>query len=469
MACYNPLNIPDIKTEQKFTAEEDDIFMYQTIVAKFGGSSLADASKIKETASIIMSNPARRYVVMSSPGERTDDDIKITDMLYMCHLRFTNRENYQDMLNMIHKRFDEIVSGLGIDFNVDAEIKDIQKSLMLGKSSDYVASRGEFITSKIAAKLLGWEFVDSSEMIFFNNDGTLNELKTFATTSRILKPLEHAVIPGFYGIMPNGSIKTFTRGGSDTTASIIARAVNADLYEKWTDEAEIFCADPKIVKSPKTVENITYKELHELSYMGFTVLNEDSVFPINKSGIPVNIRDVNDINDNGTLILPELNERVQRKNTFVCVAGKRGFRVLVIEKFKMNRATQFAAKLFNIFSRYNIACEHCLTGIDVVSLVLKNPLFDLRREEIISEIKRELNPEKVEVRTNMSLISVIGEGMGTVKGVFAKVFNALANEEVKVKMIDQGSDDLNIILGVDDEDYERSIKALYNALILQNA
>ena len=270
MACYNPLNIPDIQTEQKFTAEEDDVSMYQTIVAKFGGSSLADASKIKETASIIMSNPARRYVVMSSPGERTDDDIKITDMLYMCHLRFTNRENYQDMLNVIHKRFDEIVSGLGIDFNVDAEIKDIQRSLMLGKSSDYIASRGEFITSKIAAKLLGWEFVDSSEMIFFNNDGTLNELKTFATTSRILKPLEHAVIPGFYGIMPNGSIKTFTRGGSDTTASIIARAVNADLYEKWTDEAEIFCADPKIVKSPKTVENITYKELHELSYMGFT-------------------------------------------------------------------------------------------------------------------------------------------------------------------------------------------------------
>ena len=203
--------------------------------------------------------------------------------------------------------------------------------------------------------------------------------------------------------------------------------------------------------------------------MGFTVLNEDTVFPINKAGIPINVRDVHDINDKGTLILPELNEKFRRDNTLVCVAGKRGFRVLVIEKFKMNRETQFAAKLFNIFARYNIACEHCLTGIDVVSIVLKSPLFDLRRDEIISEIKRELNPDNVEVRTNLSLISVIGEGMGTVKGVFAKVFNALANEEVKVKMIDQGSDDLNIILGVDDEDYERSIKALYNALILKSA
>ncbi|MBQ6112129.1 MAG: ACT domain-containing protein, partial [Synergistaceae bacterium] len=297
----------------------------------------------------------------------------------------------------------------------------------------------------------------------------LNELKTFTTSARILKPLQHAVIPGFYGIMPNGSIKTFTRGGSDTTGSIIARAINADLYEKWTDKAEIFCADPNIVKSPMTIENITYKELHELSYMGFTVLNEDSVFPINKAGIPVNIRDIHNLDDKGTLILPELSEDSPRDNTFVCVAGKRGFRVLHIEKYKMNRETQFAAKLFNIFARYNIACEHCLSGIDIVSLVLKNPLFDLRRSEIISEIKRELNPENVEVKTNMSLISVIGQGMGTVKGVFAKVFNALANAGVKVKMIDQGSDDLNIILGVDDEDYERSIRALYNALILKNA
>ena len=443
--------------------------MYHTIVAKFGGSSLADASRIKETASIINMNPARRYVVISSPGERTDDDIKITDMLYMCHLRFTNRENYQDMLNAIHKRFDEIVSGLGIDFDAEAEIKNIRKNLMLGKTSDFIASRGEYITAKILAKLLGWEFVDSSDMIFFNYDGTLNELKTFTTSARILKPLQHAVIPGFYGIMPNGSIKTFTRGGSDTTGSIIARAINADLYEKWTDKAEIFCADPNIVKSPMTIENITYKELHELSYMGFTVLNEDSVFPINKAGIPVNIRDIHNINDKGTLILPELREDSPRDNTFVCVAGKRGFRVLHIEKYKMNRESQFAAKLFNIFARYNIACEHCLTGIDIVSLVLKNPLFDLRRSEIISEIKREVNPDNVEVRTNLSLISVIGEGMGTVKGVFAKVFNALANAEVKVKMIDQGSDDLNIIIGVDDEDYERSIRALYNALILKNA
>ena len=442
--------------------------MYHTIVAKFGGSSLADASRIKETASIINMNPARRYVVISSPGERTDDDIKITDMLYMCHLRFTNRENYQDMLNAIHKRFDEIVSGLGIDFDAEAEIKNIRKNLMLGKTSDFIASRGEYITAKILAKLLGWEFVDSSDMIFFNDDGTLNELKTFTTSARILKPLQHAVIPGFYGIMPNGSIKTFTRGGSDTTGSIIARAINADLYEKWTDKAEIFCADPNIVKSPMTIENITYKELHELSYMGFTVLNEDSVFPINKAGIPVNIRDIHNINDKGTLILPELREDSPRDNTFVCVAGKRGFRVLHIEKYKMNRESQFAAKLFNIFARYNIACEHCLTGIDIVSLVLKNPLFDLRRSEIISEIKREMNPDNVEVRTNLSLISVIGEGMGTVKGVFAKVFNALANAEVKVKMIDQGSDDLNIIIGVDDEDYERSIRALYNALILKN-
>lgn len=443
--------------------------MYQTIVAKFGGSSSADASKLRQAASIINSDPARRYVVISSPGERTDDDIKITDLLYMCHSRFSNRENYQDMLDEIHKRFEEIVSGLGIDFDVESEIKELQKILMLGRSNDYIASRGEYITAKILAKVLGWEFVDAADVIFFNNDGSLNELKTFATSSRILKPLEHAVIPGFYGIMPNGSIKTFNRGGSDTTGSIIARSLGADLYEKWTSEAEIFCADPNIIENPRTVENITYKELHELSYMGFSVLSEDTVFPINRSGVPISIRDVNNLDDKGTLILPELPENFQRENTFVCVAGKRGFRVLQVEKYTLNKDALFGSKLFNIFARYNIACEHCLSGIDIVSLVLKNPLFDLRRSEIINEIKRELAPEKVEVKTNMSLISVIGQGMGTVKGVFAKVFNALANAEVKVKMIDQGSDDLNIILGVDDEDYERSITALYNALILKNA
>lgn len=443
--------------------------MYQTIVAKFGGSSSADASKLRQATSIINSDPVRRYVVISSPGERTDDDIKITDLLYMCHSRFSNRENYQDMLDEIHRRFEEIVSGLGIDFDVESEIKELQKNLMLGRSNDYIASRGEYITAKILAKVLGWEFVDAADVIFFNNDGSLNELKTFATSSRILKPLEHAVIPGFYGIMPNGSIKTFNRGGSDTTGSIIARSLGADLYEKWTSEAEIFCADPNIIENPRTVENITYKELHELSYMGFSVLSEDTVFPINRSGVPISIRDVNNLDDKGTLILPELPENFQRENTFVCVAGKRGFRVLQVEKYTLNKDALFGSKLFNIFARYNIACEHCLSGIDIVSLVLKNPLFDLRRSEIINEIKRELAPEKVEVKTNMSLISVIGQGMGTVKGVFAKVFNALANAEVKVKMIDQGSDDLNIILGVDDEDYERSITALYNALILKNA
>ena len=438
------------------------------ITAKFGGTSLASASQIKKVAEIIRSNPDRRYVVASAPGKRFGDDIKVTDLLYKTHAQFTNGEDFSGTLDKISKRYGEIISELGIEFDIDSELDAIEKNIISGASADYPASRGEYINSKIIAKFLGWEFVDAAEVIFFRDNGSLNESKTFRVMGERLQALDHAVIPGFYGSLPNGSIKTFSRGGSDVTGSIVARSVKADLYENWTDVSGMLSADPRVVKSPKVIENITYTELRELSYMGASVLHEDAVFPVRKAGIPINIRNTNRPEDNGTLIAASLPPEARAKRKAVTgIAGRKGFSSIRVEKSMMNGETGFCVHLLSIFARNGIPFEHCPTGIDTISVIVSSDLFDSHRENVLREIKNELEPDYITIEKNLSAIAIVGEGMVSVKGVAAKVFKALADAGINIRMIDQGSDELNIIVGVDESDYVKAINALYDTMIAE--
>ena len=437
-----------------------------TITAKFGGSSLASASQIQKAAAIIRANPARRYVVASAPGKRDSQDIKITDMLYRCHSQSVNHEDFSQTVAQISKRYSEIIDELGLEFDIESEIEAIRAKLLAGTGPDYPASRGEYINSKIIAAFLGWEFVDAAEVIFFHDNGTLDETKTFTVMGERLKALDHAVIPGFYGSLPDGSVKTFSRGGSDITGSIVARSVNADLYENWTDVSGMLSADPRVVKNPKVIENITYTELRELSYMGASVLHEDAVFPVRKAGIPINIRNTNRPEDHGTLIAASLESKSKSgRGPVTGIAGRKGFSSIRVEKSMMNGETGFGAKLLYIFARNGIPFEHCPTGIDTISVVVNSDLFDAKRESVLREIKNELEPDFITIEKNLAAIAVVGEGMVSVRGIAARVFKALADSGINVRMIDQGSDELNIIVGVDEADYEKAINALYDSMI----
>ena len=434
------------------------------ITAKFGGTSLADASQIRKVAQIIKSNPERKFVVASAPGKRFSDDIKVTDLLYSCYSEFAKGDEYSGTLAKIKERYASIISELGITFDIGAEIERIEHELRKYPPADYLASRGEYLNSKIIAEFLGWTFVDAAEVIFFNENGLFDGERTFMTMSAKLRDVACAVIPGFYGSMPDGRIKTFSRGGSDVTGSIVARSVNADVYENWTDVSGMLSADPRIVDSPKPIEFITYTELRELSYMGASVLHEDAVFPVRKAGIPINIRNTNRPEDNGTLIAASLPKDVKR-SPVTGIAGRKGFVSIRVEKSQMNGETGFGARLLYIFSRNGIPFEHCPTGIDTISVIVNGSLFDTKRDEILREIKNELMPDFITIEKNLAVIAVVGEGMVSVRGTAAKVFASLADTGVNVRMIDQGSDELNIIIGVDDSDYEKAVKALYNAMI----
>ena len=438
--------------------------MSRVITAKFGGTSLADASQIRKVADIIKSNPERKYVVASAPGKRFPDDIKVTDLLYSCYSEFAKGNEYSGVLAKIKARYSDIISELGITFDIGAEIDTIEFELKKYPPADYLASRGEYLNSKIIAQFMGWPFVDAADMIFFDETGIFDGAKTYPALGEKLKDLPNAIIPGFYGSTPDGRIKTFSRGGSDITGSIVARSVNADLYENWTDVSGMLSADPRIVDRPKPIDYITYTELRELSYMGASVLHEDAVFPVRKAGIPVNIRNTNSPDDNGTLIAASMPKDVKR-SPVTGIAGRKGFTSIRVEKSQMNGQTGFGARLLYIFSRNGVPFEHCPTGIDTISVVVNGSMFDAKRDDILREIKNELSPDFITIEKNLAVIAVVGEGMVSARGTAAKIFGALADSGVNIRMIDQGSDELNIIIGVDESDYETAIKALYTAMI----
>ncbi len=432
-------------------------------VVKFGGSSLASAKQFKKVGDIIRSDKSRKYVVPSAPGKRNDKDEKVTDLLYQCYDAASEGRSYKKILEKIKSRYEEIIDGLNVNLSLDHEFANIEENFVNKAGRDYAASRGEYLNGMIMAAYLGYEFIDAAEVIFFDENGNFEAESTDKELSERLEHVERAVIPGFYGSKHDGSIKTFSRGGSDVTGSIVAKAIHADMYENWTDVSGFLVADPRIIKNPEVIETITYKELRELAYMGASVLHEDAIFPVRKEGIPINIRNTNRPDDKGTLIV----ESTVRKPryTITGIAGKKGFCSINIEKAMMNSEVGFGRKVLEVFEDFGVSFEHMPSGIDTMTVLVHQSEFEEFEQSVIAGIHRAVNPDFVEMESDLALIAVVGRGMKASRGTAGRIFAALAHARINVKMIDQGSSELNIIIGVKDADFETAIKAIYDIFI----
>lgn len=438
----------------------------QTKVVKFGGSSLADANQFIKVANIIKADESRRYVVPSAPGKRDSKDTKVTDMLYSCYDTAARGDDFLPLFNEIVKRYTDIISDLGLDLSLEKEFETIKMCFMARAGRDYAASRGEYLNGIILAKYLGFAFIDAADVIFFGEDGKLRLEETCQALKKRLDKTGNAVIPGFYGSLPNDAVKTFSRGGSDITGSIVAAAVNADLYENWTDVSGFLVCDPRIVPDPEPIQTITYRELRELAYMGATVLHEDAIFPVRRAGIPINIKNTNKPADRGTMIV-ESASNDDCIYTITGIAGHKGFLTVFIEKDMMNSTLGFGRKVLEVFEKNGVSFEHIPSGIDTMSIIVRKDEFEKKENLIIEGIKRNLNPDHIEVDRDIALVAVVGRGMKSQRGTAARIFASLAHNNVNVKMIDQGSSELNIIVGVSTEDFETSIKAIYDIFITQ--
>ena len=428
-------------------------------VVKFGGSSLVDAEHFRRVAAIVKADPDRHFVVASAPGKRSSSDVKVTDMLYRCYEMVRNHEDITEYYQQISKRYTEIIADLGLDFDISGELEYVRNAITHHSGRDYAASRGEYLNSLILAKFLGFDFIDAESVIFFRDNGTFDEEKTNEVLSAELKEHKYAVIPGFFGVMPNGTIKTFSRGGSDVTGSIVARAASADLYENWTDVSGFMMTDPRIVENPRPIKTLTYHELRELSYMGATVLHEDAIFPVRYAGIPINIRNTNAPDDAGTMIVSSTNE--YEDCVITGIAGKKGFSVITIEKDMMNAEIGFCRKVLEVLEDNEISFEHMPSGVDTMSVVLASHYLDDRRERLIAAINRAVRPDNITIEDGLALLAVVGRGMVKAKGTAARVFDAISNSGINIHMIDQGSSELNIIVGVEESDLKRALIAIY--------
>ncbi len=433
-------------------------------VVKFGGSSLASAEQFTKVGNIIRADEARRYVVPSAPGKRFSDDIKVTDMLYHCYELAESGQAFNKQLNQIKDRYNEIIHGLKLDFSLNDDFETIKKEFLNKAGSMYAASRGEYLNGKIMAKYLGYDFIDAANVIRFHKDGTFDAETTHELLKERLAHSEKAVIPGFYGAMKNGTVVTFSRGGSDITGSLVARAAHANLYENWTDVSGFLVADPRIVKNPEVIHTITYKELRELAYMGASVLHEDAIFPVRQAGIPINIRNTNAPEDDGTMIV-ESTCRIP-SYTITGIAGKKGFVAVNIEKDMMNSEVGFGRKVLGAFEDNGISFEHMPSGIDTMTIFVHQDEFEEKEQKVISDINKATTPDSIDLESDLALIAVVGRGMKSTRGTAGRLFSALAHAHINVKMIDQGSSELNIIIGVKNEDFEDAINAIYNIFVV---
>ncbi len=433
-------------------------------VVKFGGSSLANADQFKKVGAIISEDESRRYVVPSAPGKRFSSDTKVTDMLYACYESAVSGDDFTELLSQIKERYQEITDGLGLTFSLDDDFEKIREDFSDKAGQDYAASRGEFLNGKIMAAYLDYDFIDAAEVIRFDDDGSFNADITNELLARKLDARRTAVIPGFYGAKESGEVVTFSRGGSDITGSLVALAVGADLYENWTDVSGFLIADPRIVRNPKSIETITYKELRELSYMGASVLHEDAIFPVRKAGIPINIRNTNAPADKGTLIVESTCR--QPKYTITGIAGTDGFVAVTVEKAMMNSEVGFCRKVLQVFEDNGISIEHMPSGIDTMSIFVSKDTFEDKEQKILSDIYKTVNPDHIELESDLALIAIVGRGMKSTRGTAGRIFSALAHAHINVKMIDQGSSELNIIVGVRHEDFKDAIRALYEIFVL---
>lgn len=433
-------------------------------VVKFGGSSLASAEQFQKVGNIIRSDKQRRYVVPSAPGKRFKTDTKVTDMLYGCYDLAEADKDFGKELAEIKQRYQEIIDGLGLDLSLEKEFVAIEENFKAKAGSNYAASRGEYLNGIIMAKYLGYEFIDAAEVIFFDGDGSYDGARTNAVLSERLASCERAVIPGFYGSLPDGTVKTFSRGGSDVTGSIVAKAARVDVYENWTDVSGFLIADPRIVENPVGIEVITYSELRELSYMGAGVLHEDAIFPVRQEGIPINIRNTNRPSDNGTWIVGSTCQK--SKYVITGIAGKKGFCAVNIEKDMMNSEIGFGRKVLQVFEENGISFEHVPSGIDTMTVFVHQDEFMHKEQQVAAGIHRLARPDDIEIESDLALIAVVGRGMKSTRGTAGRIFAALAHSNVNVRMIDQGSSELNIIIGVSNEDFETAIRAIYDIFVV---
>ena len=432
-------------------------------VVKFGGSSLASAEQFKKVGNIIRAEESRRFVVPSAPGKRFSDDTKVTDMLYKCYAEAEAGKSFDKQLKAIEERYNEIIKGLGLKLSLKEQFEIIRKNFEAKAGTDYAASRGEYLNGIIMANYLGYEFIDAASVICFDANGEFDGEKTNKVMVDRLANVESAVIPGFYGAMPNGDVKTFSRGGSDVTGSIVARAIKADVYENWTDVSGFLAADPRIVDNPRPIDVITYKELRELSYMGATVLHESAIFPVRKEGIPINIRNTNAPQDKGTMIVETTCNRPDCIITGI--AGKKGFVSITIDKDMMNSEIGFGRKVLQVFEDNGISFEHMPSGIDTMTVFVHQDEFVEKEQKVLAELHRAVNPDSIELESDLALIAVVGRSMRNNSGLAGNIFSALAKSKINIKMIDQGSSELNIIIGVRNRYFEDAIRTIYGVFV----
>ena len=432
-------------------------------VVKFGGSSLADAGQFRKAGDIIRADEARVYVVPSAPGKRFDGDTKITDLLYECYELAVKGEDFSVPFQSVKDRYSEIISELGLSLSLSEAFDGIEDKLRNAPEKDYTASRGEYLNGLIMSEFLGYEFIDAADVIFFDAHGNFDGDKTYPALGARLEGLSGAVVPGFYGSMPDGKIKTFSRGGSDITGSIVARACRASVYENWTDVSGLLMSDPHVVNNPARIESITYKELRELSYMGASVMHEDAIFPVKSAGIPINIRNTNRPEDSGTWIVGNTARR--SKYAITGIAGRKNFCSIIIAKDLMHSEPDFYRKVVQCFEENDIPLEHLPSGIDTMTVIVHESKFIEHEQGVLSRIMKFVEPESVEVEAGIALIAVVGRSMKSQTGTAARIFQALADARINVRMIDQGASELNIIVGVLNDDFEQAVNAIYNAFV----
>ena len=433
-------------------------------VCKFGGTSLADAVQIQKVQSIVRAEPQRRFIVPSAPGKRFAEDRKITELLYLCHARTQQNLDFDEVFEVIRQRFGQIVTELGLGLDLDRHLAKVQSDIVGGASSDYTASRGEYLNGLIIADLLDYTFFDPADLIFFDHHGALDADRTQQVLGKQLRKVDRAVVPGFFGSGPDGQIKTFSRGGSDVTGAIVARAVAADVYENWTDVSGLLQADPHIVTDPKTIDVLSYRELRELTYMGAQVLHEEAVFPVRHAGIPVNIRNIHDPDNPGTMIVPETSPTAHT-GSITGIAGRKDFTVIAVEKALMNTEIGFARRFLSILEANNISFEHMPSGIDTMSVVIADSQLAGKLDRVMQELRQECRPDALITYPHMALIATVGHGMAHRPGMAAKLFVALAKAKINIRMIDQGSSEINIIVGVETKDFEAAVRAIYASFV----
>lgn len=440
-------------------------------VAKFGGSSVADGIQLTKTKEIIREDPDRKYIVVSAPGKRYEGDNKITDILYLCKTHIEHNLPYDQLFQVVVDRYMAVEINLGVKVDLLKYFEEIRENLRKNPSADYVASRGEYLNAVLVAAFLEYDFVDTANLIKFDEKGRLLTEETDKALAEELAKHERAVLPGFYGSTPDGEIKTFSRGGSDITGALVARAVHADVYENWTDVSGFLMADPRIVENPKQIRAISYKELRELSYMGASVLHEDAIYPARMANVPINIRNTNQPEEPGTFITAEVSEDYSSEQNHIItgIAGSRDFTVVALYKNMMSSERGFVRKILDILDDYDINFEHLPSGIDTVSVVMANKSINGRLDEVLDEFRTRLRPDSIDVFEDMALIATVGHGMSYRQGVSAKLFEALAAAGVNIRMIEQGSSEMNIIVGVENKDFEKAIRAIYEAFVEEEA